>query len=55
LFLKFGARGVSAESATGVSLPGRPPIEKQIPWEAAVLTAMAHRLDGIIVSGAPPE
>jgi hypothetical protein len=55
LFLKFGTRGVRADSATAASLPGRPPIEKQIPWEAAVLTAMAHRLDGIIVSGTPPE
>ena len=55
LFQKFGARGIRAESATAQSLPGRPPIEKQIPWEAAVLTAMAHRLDGTIVSGTPPE
>ena len=55
LFLKFGARGIRADSATATSLPGRPPIEKQIPWEAAVLTAMAHRLDGVIVAGTPPE
>lgn len=55
LFLKFGARGIRADSAATTTLPGRPPIEKQIPWEAAVLTAMAHRLDGVIVTGTPPE
>jgi hypothetical protein len=55
LFQKFGTRGVRAEGATAASLPGRPPIEKQIPWEAAVLAAMAHRLDGVMLAGAHPE
>jgi hypothetical protein len=54
LLLKFRVKGVRTDPVAQ-TLSTRLPIEKEIPWEAALLTAIAHRLDGVIVSGAPPE
>jgi hypothetical protein len=55
LLFKFRANGIRTDNPVGQTLSPRLPIEKEIPWEAALLTAIAHRVDGVIVSGAPPE